>query len=220
MIEKEVHEKIFSAMKSHLGENFVLNRSSDILPSVEIHPEKIRAGVEYLKNSFHADFLESMDAADLYNYKGDLYDPSRAPWHSLYTEDFNQFSESESPRLFLLQYQLFSFNSGSHYILKTVLPFKNLSVESIDDLYGNANWHEREIWDLLGIDFIHSKDLSRLLLPENWEGHPLRRDYEQKDNYNGMSTQRVSELQNYTNRAVKNIETWRAVIESRNQTNS
>ena len=51
------------------------------------------------------------------------------------------------------------------------------TIESISDLWGVANWHEREAFDLMGIYFIGHPDLRRVLLPEGFAGHPLRKDY-------------------------------------------
>ena len=51
------------------------------------------------------------------------------------------------------------------------------TIESISDLWGGANWHEREAFDLMGIYFIGHPDLRRVLLPEGFAGHPLRKDY-------------------------------------------
>ena len=51
------------------------------------------------------------------------------------------------------------------------------TVESISDLWGGANWHEREAFDLMGIYFLGHPDLRRVLLPEGFAGHPLRKDY-------------------------------------------
>jgi NADH-quinone oxidoreductase subunit C len=53
----------------------------------------------------------------------------------------------------------------------------NPSVRSLNGVYASADWLEREVWDLYGIVFEEHGDLRRLLMPEDWEGHPLRKDY-------------------------------------------
>jgi NADH-quinone oxidoreductase subunit C len=50
-------------------------------------------------------------------------------------------------------------------------------VESLYSLYPGASWHEREAFDLFGVNFLHHPDLRRILMPDDWEGYPMRRDY-------------------------------------------
>lgn len=61
-------------------------------------------------------------------------------------------------------------------LLKTSLKDKE-EIESISDIYAGANWMEREIYDLFGIKFKNHPDLRRILLPDDYEGHPLRKDF-------------------------------------------
>ena len=60
-------------------------------------------------------------------------------------------------------------------------------VPSVSHIWQGANWHEREAYDLVGIHFTNHPDLRRILLPADWEGHPLRKDYETQQQYHGIS---------------------------------
>jgi len=59
-------------------------------------------------------------------------------------------------------------------------------IESISNLWRAADWHEREAYDMMGLKFINHPYMKRILLPEDWEGYPLRKDYKTPDYYNGM----------------------------------
>jgi NADH-quinone oxidoreductase subunit C len=61
--------------------------------------------------------------------------------------------------------------------LRVRLPGESPAIESVMPVWPTANWHEREIFDLFGIRFEGHPNLRRMLLPDDWEGHPLRKDY-------------------------------------------
>ncbi len=78
---------------------------------------------------------------------------------------------------FTLVYHLFSFDRNEYIRVKTPLQENALSADTITDLWPNANWYEREVWDMFGIKFSGHPHLTRILMPRTWEGHPLRKDH-------------------------------------------
>jgi NADH-quinone oxidoreductase subunit C len=81
-----------------------------------------------------------------------------------------------SPR-FMVVYHL--YNIGTHQRLRLKVPVEESDprVDTVSGVWGTANWHERECWDLMGISFNNHPDLRRILMPDDWKGHPLRKDY-------------------------------------------
>jgi NADH-quinone oxidoreductase subunit C len=83
----------------------------------------------------------------------------------------------QSPR-FGVVYHLYSHKNKNRVSLKTLLEDDVApAVDSVVSVWSTANWHEREAYDLLGIRFKGHPDLRRILMPNNWVGHPLRKDY-------------------------------------------
>ncbi len=85
-------------------------------------------------------------------------------------------------------YHLYSIPYHHHLVLKVLLPRHTATqalpqIPSVSGIWRTANWHEREAFDLLGIDFTGHPDLRRILLPADWEGYPLRKDYNTKERY-------------------------------------
>ena len=92
-------------------------------------------------------------------------------------------------------YHLFSYALRHAVVVKIELPRAAPKVPSVTQLWKSADWQEREQYDLLGVEFVGHPDLRRLLLPDDWEGHPLRKDFRERSSYNGMPTTRPSPLQ-------------------------
>lgn len=82
----------------------------------------------------------------------------------------------QEPR-FELNYHLVSIPRKTKLRLRVRVSGDNPVVDSLMAVWPGANWLEREIFDLFGVRFTGHPDLRRILLPDNWEGHPLRRDY-------------------------------------------
>ncbi len=80
---------------------------------------------------------------------------------------------------FHLVYFYRSLPKEARLILRAPIQGKLPVIHSLVEVYPNANWYEREVWDMLGIRFEGHPDLRRILMPEDWEGHPLRKDYPQ-----------------------------------------
>jgi NADH-quinone oxidoreductase subunit C len=94
---------------------------------------------------------------------------------------------------FELLYHLSSMQHRHRLVLRVVLPRwrddeagRLPEVASVADIWRTADWHEREVYDLCGVSFAGHPDFRRILCPEDWEGHPLRKDYETPDEYHGI----------------------------------
>lgn len=80
---------------------------------------------------------------------------------------------------FELVYHISSYKHNLLLQIGVTVPRDDPQVDSVANIWGGANWNEREAWDLMGIKFVDHPDLRRVLLPDDWVGHPLRKDYEE-----------------------------------------
>ena len=97
-------------------------------------------------------------------------------------EDLTVIDESarrqpESYPDFTLIYHLLSFEPAGRLRLKVPLYGKNPACRSVTDIWPSANWYEREVYDLFGVHFEGHPNLQRIIMPHDWEGHPLRKSY-------------------------------------------
>jgi NADH-quinone oxidoreductase subunit C len=131
-------------------EPFALS-SSDRLGelTVEIAPEKLIEACRLLKHDLNFERLSTVTAVDRY--------PSQ-------------------PR-FEVVYHLQSIARKERLRLKCRLSGEQPEIDSATTVWRSANWHEREVFDLFGIRFRNHPDMRRILMPEDWEGYPLRKDY-------------------------------------------
>ena len=117
--------------------------------SIDVAREYIRDACNQLKTQGLVNFFSDLTCADFY---------------------------PREPR-FELAYQLLSHQRKEFVRLKVTLSGDDAVVESVTSVWPAANFFEREIFDLFGIRFLGHPNLRRIMLPESWEGHPLRKDY-------------------------------------------
>ena len=90
-------------------------------------------------------------------------------------------------------YIVYSYEKNHFLVFHVDLPRGEPRQPSVHEIWPGANWYERESWDLLGIVYEGHPDLRRIMMPDDWEGHPLRKDYEEQAEYDGIPTQRERE---------------------------
>jgi NADH-quinone oxidoreductase subunit C len=117
--------------------------------TLEITPEKIFEVSGFLKQEQQFERLSAVTAVD---------------WHPA------------EPR-FEVVYHLHSVAHDQRLRLKCRLSGQAAEIDSVVGVWRSADWYEREVFDMFGVVFRHHPNLRRLLMPENWAGHPLRKDY-------------------------------------------
>lgn len=119
--------------------------------TVIVPADKLLEFMQALKNDYALDFLTNLTAAD-------------------YPDD-NKFE---------VVYNINSVEKGYTVMVKTSVDRDNPELPSVFPIWGGANWQEREVYDLLGIVFTGHPNLKRILLDYDYEGHPLRKDFQWK----------------------------------------
>jgi NADH-quinone oxidoreductase subunit C len=84
-------------------------------------------------------------------------------------------------------YHLTSLKHRHWIVLKVFLPRTEPRMSTVEKVWPTANWHEREAYDLYGVVFTGHSDFRRILLPEDWPGHPLRKDWVWPDEWHGIA---------------------------------
>jgi len=94
-------------------------------------------------------------------------------------------------------YHLFSYARRHGFILKAKLDRAAPTIPTVEPVWKSADWLEREQYDLMGVQFDGHPDLRRIMLPDDWVGHPLRKDYAEQADYHHISTTRESPLDGF-----------------------
>ncbi|MGL4821201.1 MAG: NADH-quinone oxidoreductase subunit C [Bacilli bacterium] len=145
-------KKLQNAFGENIVENAFINRYGKDVPTLEVKKEDYLKIITLLKEDEELKF-DSM--------------------HELHGTDFKTYIE--------VYVNLFSYSLRHTVVVKTKLDRDEPVVASLAPLYPAADWPERETYDLLGVTFTDHPNLTRILLPDDWIGYPLRKDYEPHD---------------------------------------
>ena len=158
-------------------ENPTLSSRQEVLAALPEHPA-IQA-IEAWKPGAIIDARLALDELTLTVAAADI----RAACATVQAAGYNFFEDMtavdwhpQTPR-FQLSYHLLSHARRERLRLRVLLQESEASVDSIVPVWAGANFFEREVFDLFGIHFAGHPDLRRIMLPDDWQGHPLRKDY-------------------------------------------
>jgi NADH-quinone oxidoreductase subunit C len=112
-----------------------------------------------------------------YNFLSDLSGLDRLGMQAESLAGGHSPEQANADLRFVVNYQLLSLPNKHRVWLKVGLPASDPRVQSVTGVWATANFHEREVFDLFGIIFEGHPNLKRILLPDDWEGYPLRKDY-------------------------------------------
>lgn len=166
------YETVKAILESRLGKEVVVESDAAAAqPWIGVMPERLLDACTLLRDesSLYFDYLENLSAVDEGPIGGRIG----------------------------VVYHLMSITRGLRIVLKCRVPRETAQaanpgglpeIPSVASVWRTAEWHEREAFDLMGIWFTGHPDMRRILMPEDWEGHPLRKDYVNPEYYHDIQT--------------------------------
>ncbi|HKL25774.1 MAG TPA: NADH-quinone oxidoreductase subunit C [Desulfuromonadales bacterium] len=142
-------QAVVEKLKAKFGDTVLDEREFRGEMTVTVKKEEIVAVCTFLKEELGFNFLTDLCSLD---YLG------------------------QAPR-FMVVYQLYSIGDHLRLRLKAPVEEADATIDTVSGIWSTANWLERECWDMMGIVFNNHPDPRRILMPDDWEGHPLRKDY-------------------------------------------
>jgi len=146
-----------------------------------VGPESLVDACTYLRDEAGFDMLADIAATDYLGWGGDgvsgyIGTPSGRNLNAPMTQG-HQRLPAPKPKRFAINYHLLAVRQGAPRVRVQVWLDEGEAVPSVIGVWPTADWHEREAWDMLGIAIEGHPNLLRILMPDDWEGHPLRKDY-------------------------------------------
>jgi NADH-quinone oxidoreductase subunit C len=168
-------EEIFELLKIQFGDAIIeFGNSLPVEPIISVAPLQIQNIGTYLRDNEELKFDSLMCLSGVDDANGTKVKDSDG-------------TDIITGGTLSVYYHLHSVSLKHKITLKVSVPREDPKVESVENVWKCANWHEREAFDLLGITFLNHPDLRRILMPYDWEaGCPLRKDYKNPEFYQGM----------------------------------
>jgi len=172
-----IESRLIDQLQQEFGDTVQPVAEAALDPAVVVAPERVVDVCRYLKETpeFRFDMLNLITGVDY--IETDAKKAAKVDWE---------------PHLTVL-YHLTSTIHRHRLVLQVVLPRWQDGVDgqipelaSVTGVWRTADWHEREVYDLSGVRFVGHPDLRRILCPEDWVGHPMRRDYQMPTEYHGI----------------------------------
>jgi NADH-quinone oxidoreductase subunit C/D len=173
-------QDVIQELQARFGGGLTVQATKDGIPTIWVTDSQIQPVLRFLKAEARPPFrmLYDLTAID---------ERQRTNQNGLPKSDFT------------IVYTLLSFERNADVRIKVPLKNEKLALPSVVSIYSNANWYEREVWDMFGIRFEGHPNLRRILMPPTWKGHPLRKDHPARATEMGpfqMSEDREVEEQN------------------------
>lgn len=145
--------EFFEILRAKFGDKIIDTKINYGVETISVKKENILDIIKYLKEHHNFNFLMDLFGIDWLGY------PQK--------KDFR----------FEVVYNLYSYPENKRLIIKIQLDEGNPFVDSVTSIYNSANWYEREVYDMYGIVFKNHPDLRRILMYDEFQGYPLRKDY-------------------------------------------
>tara|TARA_R110000796_G_scaffold252640_2_gene389897 strand:- start:162716 stop:163201 length:486 start_codon:yes stop_codon:yes gene_type:complete len=157
-------EQIVAHIKTSLGEEIILSMDENASPkAIIIKAENLVEVMDFLQkdNQLYFDSLSCITGLD---------------------------NGPEANTMEMI-YNLYSIPFDHHLMVKVELPREKPAIDSLCSLWKTADWQEREVYDMYGIHINNHPDLRRILMPADWDGFPLRKDYQEQEYYRGIKVE-------------------------------
>jgi NADH:ubiquinone oxidoreductase subunit C len=147
-----------------------------------VEPHSVVEAATYLRDEGGFAFLSDISATDYLGWAatgvaGYIGTAGGRDLNSPSTQGLERLPQLRPPKRFALNYHLLALRDGAPRVRLQVWLDDGEPVPSVVSVWPTADWHEREAWDMMGIPFEGHPNLVRILMEDDWEGHPLRKDY-------------------------------------------